>query len=67
MSDQKKSGTTAADAQSYPDKTAGSEAALKFRKTANKWSEEKRAAQFNKGMQIIYGGNPGKTQLCNRH
>ena len=55
MSDQPKSDKTAVPA--YPDKTTGSEAAAQVRKTANQWSEEKRADLFKRGMQIIYGGS----------
>jgi hypothetical protein len=40
----------------YPDRTTGSEIAAKTRSKSNKWSKEKRATLFDRGMQIIYGG-----------
>jgi hypothetical protein len=57
MSDTKKPITHATGVAAYPDKTTGSEVASKVRKEANKWSEEKRAALFDQGMRIIYGGH----------
>jgi hypothetical protein len=63
MSDNKKIITHATGVASYPDKTTGSEAASKVRSEANKWSEEKRAALFDQGMQIIYGGHRTKEKV----
>jgi len=40
----------------YPEKTTGSDTAAAVRKQANGWSESERAALFDRGMQIIYGG-----------
>lgn len=40
----------------YPDQTKGSRLAARVRKTASQLSETERAALFNQGMQIIYGG-----------
>ena len=43
--------------ESYPKSTNGSKLAAEVRKKANGWSDEKRSALFNQGMQIIYGGS----------
>jgi hypothetical protein len=51
----------------YPDKTNGSEIAAKTRKVANRWTEAERAALFERGMQIIYGGSASKTTVHTRH
>lgn len=40
----------------YPLETEGSRLAAKIRAKANDLSETKRAALFNKGMAMIYGG-----------
>ena len=62
MSDTKKT-ITHASGVIYPDRTTGSEVAAKTRSEANKWSEEKRAALFDRGMQIIYGGTRTKEKV----
>ena len=51
----------------YPDNTNGSEIAAKTRKEGNRWSESKRAELFEKGMQIIYGGNGPKAKVHSGH
>ena len=50
----------------YPDKTTGSETASNIRSEANSWPEEKRSQLFDKGMQIIYGGNRSTEKVRTR-
>jgi hypothetical protein len=45
----------------YPETTTGSKAAKKLRSEANGLSDLQRQDLFEKGMQIIYGGNGKKT------
>jgi hypothetical protein len=67
MSTDKKRGPDSGKDFDYPDKTTGSETAVKHRKEANKWSESKRSELFERGMQVIYGGSGSKEKVRSRH
>ena len=50
----------------YPATTKGSQIAARVRAESNKLSEAQREALFQKGMQLIYGGNGTKENVGRR-
>ena len=50
----------------YPATTKGSQIAARVRAESNKLSEAQREALFQKGMQLIYGGNGTKEKVGRR-
>lgn len=44
----------------YPEETDGSRLAAEIRKRANKLTPEQRRYHFERGMAMIYGGEPAK-------